>query len=107
MKLTELPRMWPYEPSNSPLPLPPQPLVFTQHHLHWVNAERFDAENMTGDELKEHVGKWKTASGVSIDALLQQEGVSSMDERRLILLTGELANPVSYTHLTLPTTPYV
>ncbi len=93
MKLTEIPRMWPYEPSNSPLPLPPQPLVFTQHHLHWVNAERFDAENMTDDELKEHVGKWKTTSGVSIDALLQQEGVSSMDERRLILLTGELANP--------------
>lgn len=93
MNLVEIPRMWPYEPSNSPLPLPPQPLVFTQHHLHWVNAERFDAESMTSDELKENVGKWKTTSGISIDALLQQEGVSSMDERRLILLTGELANP--------------
>ena len=93
MDLADTPRMWPYEPSNSPLPLPPKPVVFTQEQLHWVDAEQIDADSITADELKSIVGNWKTSTGGSIDALLRQEGVDAMSERRLILLTGELANP--------------
>ena len=52
MDLTDTPRMWPYEPSNSPLPLPPKPLVATQQRLHWVNAEQIDGVAMSADELK-------------------------------------------------------
>ena len=93
MNLATVPRMWPYEPSNSPLPLPPQPLVFTQDELHWIQSEQLDAEAMTCDELKSSVATWKTGSGTSIDAILEKEGVPLMADRRLILLLGELANP--------------
>ena len=93
MDLTDTPRMWPYEPSNSPLPLPPQPLVATQQRLYWVNAEQIDGDAMSADELKSAVAGWKTDSGMTIDVILQQEGVPLMQERRMILLLGELANP--------------
>ncbi len=93
MDLGTNPRMWPYEPSNSPLPLPPQPLVFTQQHLHWINAEHVESNSMSLDQIRDSVAGWKTDSGMSVDALLGQEGVVPMAERRPILLLGELANP--------------
>ena len=71
MDLTDTPRMWPYEPSNSPLPLPPQPLVATQQRLYWVNAEQIDGDAMSADELKSAVAGWKTDSGMTIDVILQ------------------------------------
>ena len=85
--------MWPYEPSNSPLPLPPQPVVFTQQELHWIQAEPLVSESMSVDELKSAVAGWKTDSGMTVEAILQQEGAPSMNDRQLILLLGELANP--------------
>ena len=93
MNLATVPRMWPYEPSNSPLPLPPQPLVFTQDELHWIQAEQLDAEAMSCDELKSSVATWKTDSGATINSILEKEGAPLMADRRLILLLGELANP--------------
>ena len=74
--------MWPYEPSNSPLPLPPQPLVFTQDELHWIQAEQLESEAMTCDELKSSVATWKTDSGAAIDAILEKEGAPLMADRR-------------------------
>ena len=93
MNLAEIPRMWPYEPSNSPLPLPPKPVVFTQQHLHWINPEQIGAESMTVDELASEIGTWETDSGMSIDEILNTEGAPPLNDRRVILLTGELANP--------------
>ena len=81
MDLGTNPRMWPYEPSNSPLPLPPQPLVFTQQHLHWVNAEHVESNSMSLAQIRDSVAGWKTDSGMSVDALLEQEGVVPMAER--------------------------
>ena len=85
--------MWPYEPSNSPLPLPPQPVVFTQQHLYWIDAEQIENAEMSLNEIKTCIADWKTESGLSIDAILQQEDAAPMNERRPILLLGELANP--------------
>ncbi len=93
MNRVTTPRMWPYEPSNSPLPLPAQPLVFTQQHLHWVDPEHIKAESMSLSEIKNCVAKWKTDSGITIEEILEREGAVPMSERRLILLLGELANP--------------
>lgn len=93
MNLATIPRMWPYEPSNSPLPLPPQPVVFTQQHLYWMYAEQIENAEMSLNEIKTCIADWKTESGLSIDAILQQEDAAPMKERRPILLLGELANP--------------
>ena len=48
---------------------------------------------MSVDELKSAVAGWKTDSGMTVEAILQQEGAPSMNDRQLILLLGELANP--------------
>ena len=93
MNLVTVPRMWPYEPSNSPLPLPPQPLVVTQDELHWVQAEQLEAESMTCDDLKASVATWTTDSGSTIDDFLEMERPLLMADRRMILVLGELANP--------------
>lgn len=93
MNRATVPRMWPYEPSNSPLPLPQQPVVFTEQALHWIHPQQLDSESMSCDDIKSSVAEWKSESGQSVAALLQQEGVAPMSERRLILLLGELANP--------------
>ena len=93
MDLPTTARMWPYEPSNSPLPLPPQPVVFTQQNLHWIHSEPIEAQSMTSDEIKQSVAGWKTDDGLTIEAILQQEGAPPMKDRALILLLGELANP--------------
>ena len=92
MDLANTPRLWPYEPSNSPLPMPPQPVVFSQKELHWIQSEPLTSELMSIDELKSAVAGWKTHSGITVEAILQQEGAPSMNDRQLILLLGELAN---------------
>ena len=93
MSLPTNPRLWHYEPSNTPLPVPTQPVVFTQQNLHWIHPEQIDEESMSVDDLKLNVATWKTDSGVSVDDLLRQEESPPMHERSLILLLGELANP--------------
>ena len=93
MSLPTTPRLWPYEPLNSPLPLPQQPVIFSEDELFWIEAEPIDAELMSVDELKNTVSDWKSSSGDSIDSILSKLGAPLMQERRLILLVGELANP--------------
>ena len=93
MSLPTTPRLWPYEPLNSPLPLPQQPVIFSEDELFWIEAEPIDAELMSVDELKNTVSDWKSSSGDSIDSILSKLGAPLMQERRLILLLGELANP--------------
>ena len=93
MSLPTTPRLWPYEPLNSPIPLPQQPVIFTEDELFWIEAEAIEAESMSVDELRNTVSEWKSASGDSIDSILSTLGAPSMQERRLILLIGELANP--------------
>ena len=83
MNLADVPRMWPYEPSNSPLPLPPKPVVFTQQRLHWFNAEKIGAKSMSQDEIKSSVAGWKTDSGMTVDAILPSrydEAVMEVEE---------------------------
>ena len=93
MSLPTTPRLWPYEPLNSPLPLPQQPVIFSEDELFWIEAEPIESESMSVDELKNTVSDWKSASGDSIDSILSKLGAPLMQERRPILLVGELANP--------------
>ena len=47
MSLPTTPRLWPYEPLNSPLPLPQQPVIFSEEELFWIEAEAIEAANDT------------------------------------------------------------
>ena len=93
MSLPTTPRLWPYEPLNSPLPLPKQPLVFSEEELFWIESEVIESESMSVPDLNKTISEWKTEAGESVDSILSRLGVPLMQERKLILLTGELANP--------------
>ena len=88
MSLPTTPRLWPYEPLNSPLPLPQQPVIFSEDELFWIEAEPIESESMSVDELKNTVSDWKSASGDSIDSILSKLGVPLMQERHLFYWLG-------------------
>ena len=88
------PRQWPYASSNSPLPLPDHPVLFTNQRV--ISLDRFSGEmtdeSVEGDALHAYVRSYGTQEAL-LDELLKQEGAPLVDERRPILRQGELANP--------------
>ncbi|MEC7508491.1 MAG: hypothetical protein VX965_05565, partial [Candidatus Thermoplasmatota archaeon] len=88
------PRQWPYASSNSPLPLPDHPVLFTNQRV--IPLDRFAGEmtddSLEGDTLHAYYCSYGTEEGL-LDEILKQEGAPLVDERRPILLQGELANP--------------
>ena len=88
------PRQWPYASSNSPLPLPEHPVLFTRDDI--VLLDRFSGEVsddlLEGTLLKDYVSQFGTAT-TSLDDLLQELDAPLIADRRPILLQGELANP--------------
>ena len=88
------PRQWHYASSNSPLPLPDHPLLFTQREL--ISLDRLPNEStegvLEGENLKAHVRRFGTQD-MLLDELLAADGSPLIEERRPILLQGELANP--------------
>ncbi|DAC22645.1 MAG TPA: hypothetical protein D7H91_02185, partial [Candidatus Poseidoniales archaeon] len=67
------PRQWPYASSNSPLPLPEHPVLFTRDDI--VLLDRFSGEVsddlLEGTLLKDYVSQFGTAT-TSLDDLLQE-----------------------------------
>ena len=88
------PRQWPYASTNSPLPLPEHPVLFTQDEV--LLLDRFAGEAsdtlLEGSLLTDYLGQFGTAEA-SLDELLQGLEAPLIAERRPILLQGELANP--------------
>ena len=88
------PRLWPYSGNNSPLPLPEHPILFTQNEV--VTLAHFEGtpgnEPLDGLALKAYASRYGTAD-MSLEALLQSHHAPGLDERRPVLLQGELANP--------------
>ena len=88
------PRQWPYASSNSPLPLPEHPVLFSQDEV--LLLDRFAGEAsdtlLEGPLLTDYLGQFGTAEA-SLDELLQGLEAPLIAERRPILLQGELANP--------------
>jgi hypothetical protein len=88
------PRQWPYASSNSPLPLPEHPVLFSQDEV--LLLDRFAGEAsdtlLEGSLLTDYLGQFGTAEA-SLDELLQGLEAPLIAERRPILLQGELANP--------------
>ena len=88
------PKRWPYASSNSPLPLPEQAMLFTDDEL--VLLDGFAGEPsddlLEGESLRGYFGKFGTPTA-SLGELLEVNGAPPIDERRPILLQGELANP--------------
>ncbi len=88
------PRRWPYASNNSPLALPEHPLLFTSNEvilLDDFHGEMSD-EVLGGPTLKSYFKRFG-AKNSSLDELLAKENAPLIDERRPILLQGELANP--------------
>ena len=89
------PRLWPYSPNNSPTPLPNRSLLFTPtttltlvgHHDRDAKDDVLDLEG-----LRSHCSKYST-SGTPLNEALRAAGAPSLDERKPVLLLGELANP--------------
>ena len=89
------PRLWPYAANNSPLPLPERPMLYTPRAV--IDLE-FSGEMASNDDELDGGGilayaEHYASNGVSLNALLKAEGAPLLEERRPILLQGELANP--------------
>lgn len=100
------PRQWHYASSNSPLPLPDHPLLFTQREL--ISLDRLPNEStegvLEGENLKAHVRRFGTQD-MLLDELLAADGSPLIEERRPILLQGELANPYRLQEINIGTLP--
>ena len=88
------PRQWHYASSNSPLPLPEHPILFTQRKLTPLDGFPGEVTDgvLEGEDLKTYFRRYGTKEA-SLDELLRANESPSIDERRPILLQGELANP--------------
>lgn len=88
------PKVWPYSPNNSPLPLPVQGVLFTPDRVIELNEfhgeERLD--ELSGEALATYTSGF-ASNGQSLDAMLASAGAEPLSERRPLLLQGELANP--------------
>ena len=81
------PRLWPNPPSNSPLPLPSQPMFFTSAELSEMSfPEMPETDSLDLGGLKEYVGKFTLENGKMV------KDVIDLDKRRPLLIVGELAN---------------
>lgn len=89
------PRLWPYAPANSPLPLPDRALFTSSQDVTTLTAD-FEDLNLdailSGSELAEHFAQFFIGQTPLNDHLKAQE-VDLLSKRHPILLLGELANP--------------
>lgn len=88
------PRRWPYAANNSPLALPEASLLFTQNALLVLDGFEGEAGDkvLEGSELLAYFKRFGTKTA-SLETLLAEEQAPPLEERRPILLQGELANP--------------
>ena len=89
------PRLWPYSATNSPLPLPSQPVLYTpQAMVDLTFAGDASASEITLDKeaVLAYAGQYASQQ-LTLNDLLSEYGAPLLSERRPILLLGELANP--------------
>ena len=89
------PRLWPYAANNSPLPLPERPMLYTPRaviDLEFSGEMASNEDELDGGGILAYAEHY-ASNGVSLNALLKAEGAPLLEERRPILLQGELANP--------------
>ena len=88
------PRRWPYSANNSPLALPEHPVLFTSNEVMLLDGFHGEAgdEVLQGPTLKAYLKRFGTTTK-SLDELLSEASAPLVEERRHILLQGELANP--------------
>ena len=87
------PRLWTYTPSNSPVALPKQPLLYHPNELVPLEFPRNTAEQtLSGKLLQDYCGSF-TSNSHTVHDLLQAFDEAPMSERRPFILLGELANP--------------
>jgi len=88
------PRLWPYSPNNSPVPLPPRSFLFTPSNVLVLSppAESVADESLSIDGLRGVAAGYSHSTG-DLPTLLQAGQAPGLDVRKPVLLLGELANP--------------
>ena len=75
------PKVWPYSPNNSPLPLPVQGVLFTPDRVIELNEfhgeERLD--ELSGEALTTYTSGF-ASNGQSLDAMLASAGAEPLSE---------------------------
>ena len=93
-----------FEQLTAPSPRPP--LLFTQREL--ISLDRLPNEStegvLEGENLKAHVRRFGHQD-MLLDELLEADGSPLIEERRPILLQGELANPYRLQEINIGTLP--
>ena len=96
------PRLWQYSQTNSPLPLPDGPMLFSSRELRPLIApEMPESETLDLDGLKEWIGNHKTEDGESLGEIID------LSNKRPLLLAGELANPYRLADIMAPDLPLI
>lgn len=86
--MSSSPRLWPNPPSNSPLPLPKSPILFTNNEileLDFPDMPKGASINLEG--LREYIGEFRLNNGKFLREIMDFSNSKPM------LIAGELANP--------------
>ena len=82
------PRLWPNSPSNSPLPLPASPILYTLNECFVVKSPPLkEMDSMKLPALREWIGGHTLPDGSKINDTI------NLDQCVPMLLIGELSNP--------------
>ena len=96
------PRLWANPPGNSPLPLPSKPMFFSASELSEMSFPIMpEAESIDLSGFKEYVGEFILENGKMV------KDVINLDNRRPLLIVGELANPYRLCDLMAPDMPII
>ena len=96
------PRLWQYSQTNSPLPLPTTPMLFSNREIvTLITPEMPDSESLDLDGLRSWIGNHKTENGESLGKMID------LSDKRPLLLAGELANPYRLADIMAPDLPLI
>lgn len=89
------PRFWPYSPNNSPSLLPDRAILFTSETTLSLSKDQNSdslSDVLDTEGLRTYLSGYTTVNA-SLDDALQAANAPGLDQRKPVLLLGELANP--------------
>ena len=100
--MSSSPRLWPNPPGNSPLPLPPSAMFFSNSELCDLQFPPMPStENLDLGGLKDYIGSFTLENGNTVSQTID------LTNRRPLLIVGELANPYRLSDIMAPDMPII
>jgi hypothetical protein len=98
--------MWQYTPNNSPLPLPKSSFIVSNNEFLSLDLPLIGEHEISIESIKEAIGNAMVGQE-KVSQHLTNHAAPAMNDRRPLLLLGELANPFQLARLGLGIIPVV